>query len=188
MRARSPKREMGAGIAASPHCAERWICRCSLAEPEGSPVRSWRTSSGVASREAVLPRGRPFLEHGANPLGDPYPVRLCRRFRSPLASTPAVPAVFGSVAPFCLAAFPARPTFRPGPAHCEPNHCFSSRGPSWDDRSFRCTSPPEDRPCLRHEEDQLFRRLLPALLRKSSAGTLPGDAFSDQFHSSACRR
>jgi len=49
----APK-EMGAGIAASPHCAERRICRCSWAwsiEPGGLPTRSrsWLTSSGVAS-------------------------------------------------------------------------------------------------------------------------------------------
>ena len=47
--------EMGAGIAASPHCAERRICRCSvyLGSRSGKPVsdpasRSWLTSSGVA--------------------------------------------------------------------------------------------------------------------------------------------
>jgi hypothetical protein len=46
---------MGAGIAASPHCAERRICRCSiyLGSRSGKPVsdpasRSWLTSSGVA--------------------------------------------------------------------------------------------------------------------------------------------
>ena len=48
-------KEMGAGIAASPHCAERRICRCSiyLGSRPGKPVsdpasRSWLTSSGVA--------------------------------------------------------------------------------------------------------------------------------------------
>jgi len=49
---------MGAGIAASPHCAERRICRCSLAlvlPPKGwDPAsRSWLTSSGVASHPAT---------------------------------------------------------------------------------------------------------------------------------------
>ena len=46
---------MRAGIAASPHCAERRICRCSiyLGSRSGKPVsdpasRSWLTSSGVA--------------------------------------------------------------------------------------------------------------------------------------------
>ena len=50
-----PQKEMGAGIAASPHCAERRICRCSidLGSRSGKPVcdpasRSWLTSSGVA--------------------------------------------------------------------------------------------------------------------------------------------
>ena len=44
---------MGAGIAASPHCAERRICRCSQLWPAPVKVetrpRSWLTSSGVAS-------------------------------------------------------------------------------------------------------------------------------------------
>ena len=45
---------MGAGIAASPHCAERRICRCSstlvpLPKTVRDPAsRSWLTSSGVA--------------------------------------------------------------------------------------------------------------------------------------------
>ena len=43
---------MGAGIAASPHCAERRICRCSqpgYPRKHQSCPRSWLTSSGVAS-------------------------------------------------------------------------------------------------------------------------------------------
>jgi hypothetical protein len=51
---------MGAGIAASPHCAERRICRCSiyLGSRSGKPVcdpasRSWLTSSGVASHRTA---------------------------------------------------------------------------------------------------------------------------------------
>ena len=48
---------MGAGIAASPHCAERRICRCS--QPGQNPKvptrsRSWLTSSGVASHLTAL--------------------------------------------------------------------------------------------------------------------------------------
>ena len=53
-------KEMGAGIAASPHCAERRICRCSiyLGSRSGKPVcdpasRSWLTSSGVASHRTA---------------------------------------------------------------------------------------------------------------------------------------
>jgi len=64
-----PKREMGDGIAASPHCAERRICRYSLAgSAEASPpLRSWLTSSGVASgrgsvRRQILDVSRPFLD------------------------------------------------------------------------------------------------------------------------------
>ena len=50
--------EMGAGIAASPHCAERRICRYSqpgLIKAFALPTRSrsWLTSSGVASHRAV---------------------------------------------------------------------------------------------------------------------------------------
>ena len=54
----SPK-EMRAGIAASPHCAERRICRCSIyLVPAPRKVwfpasRSWLTSSGVASHHAT---------------------------------------------------------------------------------------------------------------------------------------
>jgi hypothetical protein len=49
---------MGAGIAASPHCAERRICRCSLAvvsprEGFDPASRSWLTSSGVAFHPAA---------------------------------------------------------------------------------------------------------------------------------------
>lgn len=50
---------MGAGIAASPHCAERRICRCSRAwstsafRPSLTRSRSWLTSSGVASHEQL---------------------------------------------------------------------------------------------------------------------------------------
>src|SRR5689334_1270279 len=51
--------EMGAGIAASPQCAERRICRCSVyLDPAPVKVcdpasRSWLTSSGVASHLAT---------------------------------------------------------------------------------------------------------------------------------------
>jgi len=53
---------MGAGIAASPHCAERRICRCSLAlaplpKEFGPTSRSWLTSSGVASHPTIPSRG-----------------------------------------------------------------------------------------------------------------------------------
>jgi len=53
-----PQIEMGAGIAASPHCAERRICRCShlILKPESPKIRSrsWLTSSGVASHLTAL--------------------------------------------------------------------------------------------------------------------------------------
>ena len=53
---RSHKREMGAGIAASPHCAETWICRCSpVCVPLQEPApRSLLTSSGVASAKSTV--------------------------------------------------------------------------------------------------------------------------------------
>ena len=52
---------MGAGIAASPHCAERRIYRCSMAlvplPKEFDPAtRSWLTSSGVASHRIFPPK------------------------------------------------------------------------------------------------------------------------------------
>ena len=55
---------MGAGIAASPHCAERRICRYSLAlvsprEGFNPASRSWLTSSGVASHPTAPPCGEP---------------------------------------------------------------------------------------------------------------------------------
>ncbi len=63
---------MGAGIAASPHCAERRICRCSLAcsACASLPFRSWLTSSGVASghgsvRRQILDFSRPFLDRSS---------------------------------------------------------------------------------------------------------------------------
>ena len=66
--------EMGAGIAASPHCAERRICRCSLAlvplPKEYDPAsRSWLTSSGVASDRTALSEEKPDFYWTALPEG-----------------------------------------------------------------------------------------------------------------------
>jgi hypothetical protein len=51
-RGMAPK-EMGAGIAASPHCAERRICRSQRHIPKNTSSKSWLTSSGVASHQTA---------------------------------------------------------------------------------------------------------------------------------------
>jgi hypothetical protein len=63
---------MGAGIAASPHCAERRICRCSLAlvsprEGFNPASRSWLTSSGVASHPTAPSCEEPDRSTDGNP-------------------------------------------------------------------------------------------------------------------------
>jgi len=67
--------EMGAGIAASPHCAERRICRCSVylvpaARKLWFPAsRSWLTSSGVAFHRTALSEEKPDFYSTALPEG-----------------------------------------------------------------------------------------------------------------------
>ena len=66
---------MGAGIAASPHCAERRICRCSVylvpaARKLWFPAsRSWLTSSGVAFHRTALSEEKPDFYSTALPEG-----------------------------------------------------------------------------------------------------------------------
>ena len=66
---------MGAGIAASPHCAERRICRCSVylvpaARKLWFPAsRSWLTSSGVAFHRTAPSEKEPDFYSTAPPEG-----------------------------------------------------------------------------------------------------------------------
>ena len=65
---------MGAGIAASPHCAERRICRCSQPWSEDHVSRSWLTSSGVASHRL---HQSPGARHPAMLGGPSWDDRFC---------------------------------------------------------------------------------------------------------------
>ena len=133
--------EMGAGIAASPHCAERRICRCSiyLGSRSGKPVcdpasRSWLTSSGVAFH-----RTAPSCEEPD---------------RSTRLRGPKVRWSFDLSGP---ASGTEVPRSQNRPVFC---------GPSWVDHS--CVPLRSPNPTRRSgsrvalEEDRLFRRLFPA--------------------------
>jgi hypothetical protein len=177
---------MGAGIAASPHCAESWIGRCSLMVRVLGPFpsRSLRTSSGVASvsslassSEALLPASASLLPCGKRSCRHRF--CLCSRFRLPcgrhFSRSPRFSARrlrFGCPSTLLASNRPpfggrliALRSFGPGPgAFRPPDHRSSFRGPSWADRSFRRPVQSENRSFKQSEEDQLFRRLLPASL------------------------
>ena len=59
---RRPQTEMGAGIAASPHCAERRICRSSSLDPEGSflEIRAHQLRRRFLSNNSLRRGDRPF--------------------------------------------------------------------------------------------------------------------------------
>ena len=133
-------KEMGAGIAASPHCAERRICRCSiyLGSRPGKPVcdpasRSWLTSSGVASYRATPSCEEPVLP---TRLRGPK-VRWSFDRSGPASGTqgPSKPKPLSFPRPFL-----GRPLFASRFAF--PHRSASSR--------------------VALEEDRLFRRLIPA--------------------------
>jgi hypothetical protein len=191
---------MGAGIAASPHCAERRFAGVpEIVAPCGvSPSRSWRTSSGVASLKALLlhqelfprrvrpaPSRAPFVFSGSA-VARPTSRRACARWKlaGPLRDrggpTPWEVETSLRLSPACRLRTRARGlhilvpgrTFDPA---CEDLHPLGPK-PSVP-RPFlgRCplvaalTGPCEPvRPCDARKT-HLFRRLLPALLRKSSA-------------------
>jgi hypothetical protein len=131
-------KEMGAGIAASPHCAERRICRCSiyLGSRPGKPVcdpasRSWLTSSGVASYRATPSCEEPVAYSTAPPEGS----LVVRPFRPGFWNRgPSKPKPLSLPRPFL-----GRPLFASRFAF--PHRSASSR--------------------VALEEDRLFRRLFP---------------------------
>ncbi len=177
---------MGAGIAASPHCAETWVRRCSFRPGSCEPLssRSWLTSSGFrVPVDGCSPFGRALPRFAAF---GPKTFRLSPALPLPsgLARKPCLPAP--AACPM-LACSRLRRTSSPLPSSrpWHPRSCdhFKSTfacscGPSWDDHSWLPSkaAPKSDPPfgCL--EDDHLFRRLLPAVLWKSSNCTRePGD-------------
>jgi hypothetical protein len=95
---------MGAGIAASPHCAERRICRCSRqVRPKPPRPRSWLTSSGVASRSIALSEEKPsgLLARAAR---GPACLSIVRPVRRPGIRSFA--ALLGMTAPASRYAYP----------------------------------------------------------------------------------
>jgi hypothetical protein len=187
--------EMGAGIAASPHCAERWVYRCSFRlHPLRSFMssRSWLTSSGVASSKSSAPssgalslpsRPAPLREPAANSSSAvaclaPFPglsplQKSARSLAGPngrpvLLEEPDFASAVSSLAapdPNPKVQFLACLPFNPASSNLRSlRPSLSFRGPSWDDHSFRRPGNPCGPPDLQHEEDQLFRRLLPASL------------------------
>jgi hypothetical protein len=107
---------MGAGIAASPHCAERRICRYSLAlvsprEGFNPASRSWLTSSGVASHPTTPPRGepdRPTRLRGPKARWSFAPSGLSMRNSIPKNRTPPAKAVRCSAALLGVTALASR--------------------------------------------------------------------------------
>ena len=143
---RAAPKEMGAGIAASPHCAERRICRCSvylvpLPERFGTPLLDPGSPAQATPRILQLPLARsPLTYSTARPEGSlvfrsaGLALELRSEDRRPVQN---------------------RPMFR---------------GPSWDNLSrvplrSPSASPPKRlavRSRVARQEDHLFRRLFPA--------------------------
>lgn len=186
---------MGAGIAASPHCAESWISRCSL--------RGWALGPSPFTILAYQLRRRVrfkrrFLIGSPSPRPD-WPAPLAKgcpvEIGSAVARLPgflakallAATSPCGVVTSLRLSSSPAvrlfhlavsnpdlpEPRTEPGVLR-PPDHRLSFRGPSWDDRSSRRPVRSEDRSFVRSEEDHLFRRLLPT--------SLSGDPPRDRRH------
>ena len=129
---------MGAGIAASPHCAERRICRCSQPgplKPEGPAV-------------PALDPGSPAQ---ASPSTEPLPLA-----RSPSNLLDCAARRFAG-----LSTVPARHSGTEVP-RSQNRSVF--RGPSWVDHSRVPLCSPHRNASSRValEEDRLFRRLFPA--------------------------
>ena len=174
---------MGAGIAASPHCAERRFAGVpEVVAPCGvSPSRSWRTSSGVASLKALLlhqelfprrvrpaPSRAPFVSSGSA-VARPTSRRACARWKlaGPLRDrggpTPwEVELCSGCLRPAGSGRDPegstslclGEPSTRPARTCIPSAPSLPFRGPSWDGAS--CRGPDRSlrtRPALRREED-----------------------------------
>ena len=159
--------------------------------PCGTRLRSWPTSSGVASRKTLLPHREPF-----SPAGRPTPSRgpiLTAGSAIASARLPAEPR-FGCPPSSRRCRLPVgrrhrRPDFGPGVGPATATECLPFRGPSWDDRSFQPHRPrPKAKPRMPHERDHLFRRLSPAMLPKVQRRSLPGVACLHRSSSGACRR
>ena len=148
---------MGAGIAASPHCAERRICRCSLAlvplPKEYDPAsRSWLTSSGVASDRTALSEEKPDFYWTALPEGSLV-------FRCPASSKTEVFAQ-------------NRPIFR-GPSWVDPSR-VPLRSPSSEEPGSRVALEKED-------SSGASSRLAPDRTRKFFPLPAGGDRFFCPF-------
>ena len=166
----------------------RHCCQPPLRRALDLPVFPGSGPWGTSSHDPGAPAQASLLRKAAPPLREPFPRRLShpslevrfscrlrRRFPLPLSGSSFASAVLCRPlrAPSKEIASPCR--LRTGPWSCDRRHLpfvprpFLERSPR-DALTVRRLSGVTQR------EERLFRRLLPALLWKSSVKSLPGDA------------
>ncbi len=198
---------MGAGIAASPHCAESWIGRCSLRGRALGPSqftilayqlrrrvrfkRRFLLGSPFPNSSGLLPCGNRPVELLLPSLASTLPCGSASRGHLALRRADFVRAVLPSCRPDLTRCRtrPILPELRTGPGILRPpDHRSSFRGPSWDDRSSHLPGHvrgPTDR--AKRRRSSLPAPLADSALRRSFAGptTSWGSLRAHEFHSGA---
>jgi hypothetical protein len=137
----------------------------------GAPAQASRFAEAALPRREPSPASRPSLPAGEvrGSSGSAFaPVPFCKGSVSPAVLPPAAEPAPCGTCPFA--------NLRTGSGSCVPNHCFSSRGPSWDDHSLLPADLPEGRPALRSRGKIVSSGASCRLALRFSAKSLPGDA------------
>ncbi len=182
----------------------RHRCQPPLRRALDLPVFPEQTRKRARHQDPGAPAQASRLRTAALPCREPFP-GWCPGPLSRSGSPPVPPSPpprpcgsglrFGCPPPGCRA---------PSSAKEETSHCRTSdrtlilRSPppavrsaallGMTARSAAPGAPEGPTRSLRHEEDHLFRRLLPALLREAQRCSRPGNAFSADLVRSPCRR